>query len=241
MFCTNVKIVPRDTPPRPLPESIKMSLIDQGYPMGNSRSTGPIAQLYRETLKASGLSRNQLRELLQWSNNSSKTYRHIDALLDGRCEVPEFENRFIEVLGIHDESVQNARNEQLVYTAQCHHHYGRMCLHRAYRDYGPYLRAIRSPLFRSNHLHGRHAYDACNSPIDMNFYPVFVPPSAAEISPAIASSTQVFSRLELERKYIESYYYHRLPDEIHLIDIDGNLLHSGDTSLIPIKRWRYET
>jgi hypothetical protein len=241
MFCRNVKIVPRDTPPRPLPESIKMSLIDQGHPMGNSRSTGPIAQLYRETLKASGLSRNQLRELLLWSNNSSKTYRHIDALLDGKCEVPEFENRFIEVLGINDESVQNARKEQIVYTEQCRHHYGRMVLHEAYRDHGPYLQAIRSPIFRTSHLYGRHANDACNSPIDMNFYPVFVPPSAAEISQAIASSTQVFSRLELDRKYIESYYYHRLPDEIHLYDIYGNLLQSGDTSLIPIRRWRYET
>lgn len=208
----------------PLPDDVLAIMIDQDGTPTECLPPSPLSRLYRETFKASGLTRVELHERLAWGTNVSKVLRHFDSLLDGTCEIPGFEDRFVEVMGIPGESLIRARAENVVWCDEALNHRNRSASHNVYRSLGPYVLVFPNEKWKPVTNNSRHGFEMIRRiPIDMACYPKFEPPSPENMGQTIAKSPELIIRNLLPLSHIGGYLYHRLPDELHTFDTSGNL------------------
>lgn len=218
-----------DRSPATLPQEILDTLLLED-PSDIAKSNRPIARHLRDTLRSRGLNRRDLCHLVQWnSNNHAKSYRYIDAALDGSDIFEPFVRRAFEALGFTEADIRKIIAEEKNFDHLDWRTRYRMRCHYAYRRFGPYiypmaLRDWRPSLLgvtRDWHFYNRVPFAVTDG--------IFTVPTIIEISKAIAEPLPWFE--PKPKECFGAYLYHRLPEEMAFLDMDGNLLSAGDTSL----------
>jgi hypothetical protein len=187
-------------------------------------SPRPLTQLYREVVKTCGLTRMEIFKRIGWGVNVSKGLRHLDALLDGTCKLQKFEERFVEAMEIPADVLSQARAKDQSWIQQVRSHRNRAISHAEYRSTGPYAKFLPNEKWKPTNNMSRWFFDLANrAPVNMAYYPRFVPPTAEEMGYTIATSPELIAR-GFPGDQIGGYFYHRLPDEFYTYDTAGNLL-----------------
>lgn len=218
-----------DRTPAVLPQEILDSLVPE-KPPELSDFERPISRHLREALRSRGLNRRDLCRLVQWnSSNHAKSYRYIDAALDGSEIFEPFVRRAYAALDFTEAAVAKIMAEERKFRALDLNACSRIRRHQIYRKLGPniYPMALihwRPPqlgLSGDSHFYTRVPFLVADGK--------FTAPSTAEVSHAIAEPAPWFK--PKPRECFGAYLYHRLPEEMAFLDMEGNLLSEGDTSL----------
>ncbi len=212
-----------------LPDTILSTLLQDREPEEFRNSNRPIAVHLRAALKSQGFSRSALLGKLQWSGNQNKTFRYIDAALNGEpCHEP-FLRRLFECLGITDRGYLNIVAEEGAFRELRCVDAKRRRAHSSYRRFGPHLFAISNynRPYKSGYIGGFYQ-TAARVPFesaDQNITPL----APEEVARAIAADVKWLCRID--RKFVGAYQYHRLPEEMILFGVDGRIITQGDSSL----------
>lgn len=217
--------------PRNSPNTTKDGSTDPKPAKPKLQEPAPLPQLYREVYKASGMTRTEIRMRLAWSNNASKMLRLLDFLLEGKCPVPEFEKRFIEVMEIPPDTLHRTRQQQAKWKEERSEEMVSEHVSKQDRQYGPRIQVLPNQNYKPQTMFGRWGMHlGCRIPLDMSLYPADQPPTQQEIARCIASmDPSLKSMLPLRLDMIGGYLYYRLPGEMYAFDAKGSLVGFGDT------------
>jgi hypothetical protein len=108
-------------------------------------SNRPFARIVRDRLHQRGQTRQDLHHLMQWSKNTTKSFRAIDQLLSG--EIPHelepshdlFTRKALEALSATPREIQQLLAEDIHFLDERARHHQRHRLHQYYRAHGPTL------------------------------------------------------------------------------------------------------
>lgn len=108
-------------------------------------SNRPVARFVRDRLHQRGQTRQDLHHLMQWSKNTTKSFRLIDQLLSG--EIPHelepshdlFTRKALEALAATPREIQQLFAEDIHFLDERARHHQRLRRHQYYRTHGPTL------------------------------------------------------------------------------------------------------
>jgi hypothetical protein len=102
---------------------------------------------------------------------------------------------------------------------------------KSYATYGPHLFGLFKAEERSPYFGSSKPPELRQLNMKLEKAP-FNPPSAEAVGHAIAKHLATRPPLAVSERYaVAAYRYHRLPNEFHDFDLQGNLLASGDASM----------
>lgn len=212
-----------------LPDAILSTLLPNREPEEFRNSNRPIAVHLRAALESQGLSRRALLQKLRWSGNENKTFRYIDAALNGEpCHKP-FLRRLFECLGITDRGYLDIVAEESAFQESRRIDANRRRAHSNYRRLGPHLFAISNynRAYKSGYIGGFYG-NAARVPFESTGQTI-TPLALGEVARAIAADVKWLCRID--RKFVGAYQYHRLPEEMIIFAVDGRIITQGDSSL----------
>jgi hypothetical protein len=212
-----------------LPDAILSTLLQVREPEEFRNSNRPIAVHLRAALESQGLSRRALLGKLQWSDNENKTFRYIDAALNGEpCHEPFF-RRLFECLGIAEIGYLDIDAEEGAFWELRCIDAKRRGAHNSYRRLGPHLFAIsnHNRAYKSGYIDGFYQ-TAARVPFESTGQTI-TPLAIGEVARAIVADVKWLCRID--RKFVGAYQYHRLPEEMIIFGVDGRIITRGDSSL----------
>lgn len=206
-------------------EIIACLMLDEPVHFNNDQR--PLAQRLRRLMKARGVSRLDLARMMQWSGNQTKTLRLIDSALMGEPSHAPLIRLAYKCLGVDDEDFAAILQEDQDFRKRRHENLLRRRAHQGFRMLGPHLRAVLwdaidfEPrwIAKYRYLCAKVAYQSEASTI--------IPLGVQDVSSAIVANAKWLPRIA--KSCVKAYIYHRLPEEIHVIDSSGKVLLSGDT------------
>lgn len=232
-----IPFLPRRATRTPLPDWILDQLTGNRPPADPAGVTDPVKTLMRSALESSGLRESDLLEIISQETDYDPKSCMIYQTLQGECCDESFQKRINRILRITDEKWAEANRFRKGFTlGEMNFSRYEECRSGAYREYtkkGPYLRVLRKRVDwwsfskQVGYVHHR------DLSIDMHGAAGFSPPSAEEMAWMIAHHPEschsdFFRNPSFQREQlIGGYRYHRLPDEVHTYDAQGNLYASG--------------
>lgn len=233
----SIPFLARGTKPAPLPDWVLNQLADGRQPSDPACAANPVKTLMYAALESSGLHESDLLEIILRETDYDPKSCMIYKALHGECEDAVFQKRINHILQVSDEQWAEANHFRKGFALGqmnfARYEECRSSARREYRKKDPYLRVLRSRVAwwsfskQVGYVHHR------DLSIDMHGVADFSPPSAEEMASMIAhypeSCHSDFFRNPYFQKeqLIGGYRYHRLPDEVHTYDAQGNIYASG--------------
>ena len=188
-----------------------------------------------EAIEATGIDREELCERMKKPGGKTEiTPHYLDLMLAQESPEMWLQMRILKALQIKWEDYSriidaNNKMRQKVYDRYDAH----IKALQNYSEYGPHLFG----LIKAEQNYS--IYHSSKSPAFKRLMMKpnkdhFDPPSAEAIGDAIANHPDICAeRQENQRLGIAAYRYHRLPNEVYDIDLQGNLIASGDANMDP--------
>lgn len=224
-----IAFLPHKAKPAPLPEWILDQLT--ALQQGNANAIDPVKALMQSALEASGISESDLAAIVSRYIPYNPRECKIHDSLQGTCTDSAFQYRIANILNISDEQWKAALRKKQRMASEAKYNPRE---YENYRQKGPYLRMLKNQSVRLSFSQQYGYVHSRDVTIDMHGCEDFSPPTSEEMSAMIAQHptfchNPFFEKFSAyEDPIIGGYLYHRLPDEMHSYDPQGNPIASGN-------------
>lgn len=193
-----------------VPEELLAQLETRDLPPAFADDQNPVTQLLCRYWKIRNVNRTDVAKALTPGTTLNKTFRRIDSILSGESQPSTWVANLMHNLNIPLDEIAAAHRESETWKEQRKLAEFRRNRHRAFRRLGPYLASIDTPSPFSVPAYEDFSF--------YHLYSVLDNPPLTEVREWISEQPTHLR----DGSHITAYLYHRLPEEIHFLDSDGN-------------------